>query len=234
MRSAPGRSCQVGTSRSCTAKAWRPSWPPSKTAAPTVLVPLVSVRSLVPIVAGSGHTSPLGPFRPAHGETSIRLVTMGHLLGRHQSLGTRPALDGRSAGRSPTLAGRGRAVKRLSEGTPRRPPAPSPRVSRTGINRNAPQLTPQTPGSPGRFGALRGHPGHGTGALGGPWGERAPPTWTRDWLSTPPTSLDQYTGISLSTVLAQAVMPPPRCLAVENPDCLSRARASAERTPVLQ
>jgi hypothetical protein len=71
----------------------------------------------VPIVAGSGHTSPLGPFRPAHGETSIRLVTMGHLLGRHQSLGTRPALDGRSAGRSPTLPGRGRAVKRLSERT---------------------------------------------------------------------------------------------------------------------
>ena len=63
------------------------------------------------------RTSPLGPFRPAHGETSIRLVTMGHLLGRHQSLGTRPALDGRSAGRSPTLPGRGRAVKRLSERT---------------------------------------------------------------------------------------------------------------------
>ena len=41
-------------------------------------------------------------------------------------------------------------------------------------------------------------------------------------------------GTSGSTVLAQAVMPPPRCLAVENPDCLSRASASAERTPVLQ
>ena len=72
--------------------------------------PLVSVRSLVPIVAGSRRTSPLGPFRPAHGETSIRLVTMGHLLGPAQSLGTRPALDRRSAGRSPPCgSGEGRS-----------------------------------------------------------------------------------------------------------------------------
>jgi hypothetical protein len=49
-----------------------------------------------------------------------------------------------------------------------------------------------------------------------------------------PTEEAQYTGMLSSTVLAQAVMPPPRCLAVENPDCLSRARASAERTPDLQ
>ena len=76
MRSAPGRSRQVGTSRRSTAKAWRPSWPPPKTAAPTVVVPWPRFRSLVPIVAGSGHTSPLGPYRAALGETSIRLVTM--------------------------------------------------------------------------------------------------------------------------------------------------------------
>jgi hypothetical protein len=54
-------------------------------------------------------------MRAALEETSIRLVTMGHLLGRHQSLETRPALDGPSAGRSPTLADPERPVKPLSE-----------------------------------------------------------------------------------------------------------------------
>jgi hypothetical protein len=55
-------------------------------------------------------------MRAALEETSIRLVTMGTSLGRHQSLETRPALDGLSAGRSITLADPARPVKRLSEG----------------------------------------------------------------------------------------------------------------------
>jgi len=117
MRSAPGRSRQVGTSCRSTAKAWRPSWAP-KTAVPADgVVAWPRCRSLVPIVAGSGRTSPRGPMRAALGETSIRLVTMGHLLGRHQSLETRPALDGPSAGCPPTLADTKRPVKRLSERT---------------------------------------------------------------------------------------------------------------------
>src|SRR5829696_9749642 len=121
LRSAPGRSRQVGSFRRSTAKAWRPSWPPSETATPTDVVPWPRYRSLAPIVAGSGRTSPLGPFRAALGETSIRSITTGHLLGRHQSLETRPALDGRSAGRSPTLADAKRRVKPLSERSLRRP-----------------------------------------------------------------------------------------------------------------
>ena len=93
---------------------------------------LAEVRSLAPIVAGSGHTSPLGPFRAELGETSIRSFTIGHLLGRHQSLETRPALDGRSARRSATLADAKRRVKRLSEEfSPRSAEAAGPYRTRT-------------------------------------------------------------------------------------------------------
>src|ERR687898_1846403 len=69
--------------------------------------------------------------------------------------------------------------------------------------------------------------------LGGRGGSELPPHGSGTTGRYPDVT-DQYTGMSLSTVLAQAVMPPPRCLAVENPDCLSRASASAERTPDLQ
>ncbi len=44
----------------------------------------------------------------------------------------------------------------------------------------------------------------------------------------------QYWAMLGSTVFAYATMPPPRCLAVEKPDCFNRASASAERAPVLQ
>ncbi len=122
----------MGSSRRSTAKAWRPSWPPSKTAMPTDVVTWPRYGCLAPIVAGSGHTSPLGPLRAELGETSIRSFTIGHLLGRHQSLETRPALDGHSARRSATLADAKRRVKRLSEEfSPRSAEAAGPYRTRT-------------------------------------------------------------------------------------------------------
>lgn len=70
----------------------------------------------MPKVAGSGHTSPLGPDGAVHGVMRVRLVTMGHLLGRSAtSLKTRPALDGLSASARPPWQTPGWAVKGLSE-----------------------------------------------------------------------------------------------------------------------
>ncbi len=44
----------------------------------------------------------------------------------------------------------------------------------------------------------------------------------------------QYTGSDLSTWVAQAVTPPWTCTAEEKPAAFSVAKASADRTPLLQ
>jgi hypothetical protein len=103
--------------------------------------------------------------------------------------------------------------------------------------------SPQTPNGVGAVTCVQllgnGHllkPGGPSAGARSPWqtGTREVKPFTGTFFAVAPPARDQYTGTLGSTVLAQAVMPPPRWRAVEKPDCLSRASASAERAPLLQ